>query len=273
MDTSIFEQAAACLPKVCFEKQPVCGLILGSGWSQTLQVDTVIARVSYADILGLGSGLIAGHAGEMVLFERHGIRVVAFMGRRHYYEGVPLETVVLPVELLRRMGVPRLLVTNAAGGINSQLQPGSLMVLRDHINLTGITPLRGPLVPGWGPRFPDQSQLYCATLSDLLRRAGHDAGVAVSEGIYVYSTGPGFETPAEIRAYAGMGADAVGMSTVHEVVVANAIGMEVAGLSCITNMAAGISGPHLSHQEVIDQTQKSAPVMSKLLDAFLRRLA
>jgi purine-nucleoside phosphorylase len=147
------------------------------------------------------------------------------------------------------------------------------MVLRDHINLTGITPLRGPLVPGWGPRFPDQSQLYCATLSDLLRRAGHDAGVAVSEGIYVYSTGPGFETPAEIRAYAGMGADAVGMSTVHEVVVANAIGMEVAGLSCITNMAAGISGPHLSHQEVIDQTQKSAPVMSKLLDAFLRRLA
>ena len=272
MDTSIFEQAAKCLPKVCFEKTPVCGLILGSGWSQALQTVNVIARVPYSDITGLGAGLIAGHAGEMVLLERQGVRFVAFMGRRHYYEGVPLETVILPIELMRRMGVSRLLVTNAAGGINSQLQPGSLMVIRDHINLTGITPLRGSVVPGWGPRFPDQSQLYCAELSDLLRRAGHDVGVSLSDGIYVYSTGPGFETPAEIRAYAGMGADAVGMSTVHEVVVANAIGMKVAGLSCITNMAAGISGPHLSHQEVIDQTQKSAPVMSKLLDAFLARL-
>jgi purine-nucleoside phosphorylase len=272
MDTSIFEQASKCLPKVCFEKPPACGLILGSGWSQALQAGTVIARVSYSDITGLGSGLIAGHAGEMVLFERKGSRIVAFMGRRHYYEGVPMETVILPVELMRRMGVTRLLVTNAAGGINSQLQPGSLMVIRDHINLTGITPLRGPVVPGWGARFPDQSQLYCAELSDLLRRAGHDVGVSLADGIYVYSTGPGFETPAEIRAYGGIGADAVGMSTVHEVVVANAIGMKIAGLSCITNMAAGISGPHLSHQEVIDQTQKSAPVMSKLLDVFLSKL-
>jgi len=272
MDTSIFESAAKCLPQVFFEKPPVCGLMLGSGWSQALQNETVLARVSYADIAGLGAGSIAGHAGEMVLFERQGRRFVAFMGRRHYYEGVPLETVVLPVELMRRMGVPCLLVTNAAGGINSQLQPGSLMVIRDHINLTGITPLRGAVVPGWGTRFPDQSQMYSAELSDLLRRAGHDAGVSLSDGIYIYSTGPGFETPAEIRAYGGMGADAVGMSTVHEVVVANAIGMKVAGLSCITNMAAGISGPHLSHQEVIDQTQKSAPVMSALLDAFLGRL-
>lgn len=272
MDTSLFEAAGKCLPPICFEKPPACGLILGSGWSQALQHETVLARISYSDIAGLGAGTIAGHAGEMLLFERQGLRVVAFMGRRHYYEGVPLETVVLPVELMRRMGVPCLLVTNAAGGINSQLQPGSLMVLRDHINLTGITPLRGALVPGWGPRFPDQSRLYSAELSDLLRRAGHDVGVSLSEGIYVYATGPGFETPAEIRAYGAMGADAVGMSTVHEVVVANAIGMKTAGLSCITNMAAGISGPHLSHQEVIAQTRKSAPVMTALLDAFLGRL-
>ena len=154
MDTLIFEQAAKCLPKICFEKPLECGLILGSGWSQALQTGTVVARVPYSDIAGLGSGLIAGHAGEMILLERKGLRIVAFMGRRHYYEGVPLETVVLPVELMRRMGVSRLLVTNAAGGINSQLQPGSLMVIRDHINLTGITPLRGPVVPGWGPRVP-----------------------------------------------------------------------------------------------------------------------
>jgi purine-nucleoside phosphorylase len=273
MDDKLFEQAAAALPKICFEKSPACGLILGSGWSQTLQTGTVLARISYSDIPGLGAGTIAGHSGEMVVFERHGLRIVAFMGRRHYYEGVPLETVVLPVELMRRMGVKRLLVTNAAGGINSQFQPGSLMVIRDHINLTGITPLRGPVLPGWGPRFPDQSQLYSLELSNVLRHAGVDVGAVLTEGIYVYSTGPGFETPAEIRAYAGMGADAVGMSTVHEVVAANAIGMKIAALSCITNMAAGISGPHLSHQEVIDQTQKSAPVMSAVLDAFLKRLA
>jgi purine-nucleoside phosphorylase len=273
MDEKLFEQAAAALPKICFEKPPACGLILGSGWSQTLQTGTVLARLSYADIPGLGAGTIAGHSGEMVLFERHGLRIVAFMGRRHYYEGVPLETVVLPVELMRRMGVTRLLVTNAAGGINSQLQPGSLMVIRDHINLTGITPLRGQVLPGWGPRFPDQSQLYSPELSNLLRHAGLDVGAVLAEGIYVYSTGPGFETPAEIRAYSGMGADAVGMSTVHEVVAANAIGMKIVALSCITNMAAGISGPHLSHQEVIEQTEKSAPVMSAVLDAFLRRLA
>jgi purine-nucleoside phosphorylase len=273
MDNQLFEQAAAALPKICFEKPPACGLILGSGWSQTLQTGTVLARLSYADIPGLGAGTIAGHSGEMVLFERHGLRIVAFMGRRHYYEGVPLETVVLPVELMRRMGVTRLLVTNAAGGINSQLQPGSLMVIRDHINLTGITPLRGQVLPGWGPRFPDQSQLYSPELSNLLRHAGLDVGAVLAEGIYVYSTGPGFETPAEIRAYSGMGADAVGMSTVHEVVAANAIGMKIVALSCITNMAAGISGPHLSHQEVIEQTEKSAPVMSAVLDAFLRRLA
>jgi purine-nucleoside phosphorylase len=273
MDEKIFEQAADALPKICFEKPPACGLILGSGWSQTLQMGSVLARISYSDIPGLGAGTIAGHSGEMVIFERHGLRVVAFMGRRHYYEGVPLETVVLPVDLMRRMGVKRLLVTNAAGGINSQFQPGSLMVIRDHINLTGITPLRGPVLPGWGPRFPDQSQLYSHELSTVLRQAGADVGTVLTEGIYVYSTGPGFETPAEIRAYAGLGADAVGMSTVHEVVAANAIGMKIAALSCITNMAAGISGPHLSHQEVIDQTQKSAPVMSAVLDAFLKRLA
>jgi purine-nucleoside phosphorylase len=272
MNNQMFEQAAACLPAVCFEKAPDCGLILGSGWSQTLQTGTPLVRIPYTEIQGLGMGTIAGHAGEMVLFERHGIRGVAFMGRRHYYEGVPLETVILPVELMRRMGVQRLLVTNASGGINSHLQPGSLMVIRDHINLTGITPLRGPVPPGWGPRFPDQSQLYCPELSTRLRLAGLDVGVSLSEGIYIYSPGPEFETPAEIRAYMGMGADAVGMSTVHEVVVANAMGMKIAGLSCITNMAAGISGPHLSHQEVIEQTRVSAPVMASVLEAFLKRL-
>jgi len=272
MNTKLFDCAEAALPGICFGRPPDVGLILGSGWSQTLETGQEHVRVAYAEIPGLGAGAIAGHAGELVLFERHGVRVAAFMGRRHWYEGVGWEAVLMPVELLRRMGAPRLLVTNAAGGISPHLQPGSLMIIRDHINVTGINPLAGPLVPGWGPRFPDQSRLYSPELSVLLHRAAGAAHAPVSEGVYIYSTGPGFETPAEIRAYAGMGADAVGMSTVHEVVLANAAGLQVAGLSCITNMAAGISGPHLSHEEVIEQSSKSAPVMSRLLDAFLEQL-
>jgi purine-nucleoside phosphorylase len=271
MDTKVFDRAAAALPHACFERPPDVGLILGSGWSQALETAQERTRVPYADIPGLGAGEVAGHAGELVLFERHGVRVAAFMGRRHWYEGVGWEAVLLPVELLRRMGAARLLVTNAAGGINSHLQPGSLMIIRDHINITGINPLAGPVVPGWGPRFPDQSRLYSPALSSLLHRAAGAAHVALSEGVYIYSPGPGFETPAEIRAYAGLGADAVGMSTVHEVTLANAAGLEVAGLSCITNMAAGISGPHLSHDEVIEQTGKSAPTMARLLVGFMQQ--
>ena len=170
---------------------------------------------------------------------------------------------------MRRLGVRDLLVTNAAGGINPTFSPGDLMVIRDHINLTGLTPLRGEVVPGWGERFPDQTEVYSHALSDELKQAAVRAGIALTEGIYIYSTGPEFETPAEIRAYASLGADAVGMSTVHEVAVAHAAGMRVAGLSCITNLAAGICGRHLVHSEVLAQTQKSVPTMQRLLRNFL----
>ena len=273
MNTDLFEAAAAALPKPCFGAPPVCGLILGSGWGQALQTGTPLLRLPYADIPGLGASTVVGHTGELLLFERHGIRIAAFLGRRHWYEGAGWEPVVLPVELLRRMGAQTLLVTNAAGGISPNLKPGDLMVIRDHINSSGLNPLIGPVVQGWGPRFPDQSQIYDAELSDLLRKAAYDTEASLTDGVYAFTTGPCYETPAEIRAYASMGADAVGMSTVPETIVANAAGLRVAGLSCITNMAAGISGPHLSHDEVLSQTRKTAPVMSALLDAFLARLA
>lgn len=273
MDTQFFDNAAAAFPKACFERTPTCGLILGSGWSQALTIDTPLLRLSYSDIPGLGASTVVGHAGEFLLFDRHGIRVAAFLGRRHWYEGEGWGPVVLPVELLRRMGVKNLLVTNASGGIRSTLAPGALMVIRDHINTVGINPLIGPVVDGWGTRFPDQSQVYSPRLIDLMRKAAHDTGATLADGVYAFTSGPGYETPAEIRAYASMGADAVGMSTVPEVTVANAAGMNVAGLSCITNMAAGISGPHLSHEEVIAQTRETLPVMAALTDAFLARLA
>lgn len=273
MTTAFFDAASAALPPQCFEQPPACGLILGSGWSQALAADRPLARMPYAEIPGLGASTVVGHTGEMVLFERHGLRIAAFLGRRHWYEGAGWGPVVLPVELMRRMGVKNLLITNAAGGISPSLKPGDLMMLRDHINTVGINPLIGPVQPGWGPRFPDQSQVYSPALLELLRKAAYDTEVPLSEGVYAFTSGPGYETPAEIRAYAGMGADAVGMSTVPEATVANAAGLRTAGLSCITNMAAGISGPHLSHDEVLDQTRRTAPVMAALLNAFLARLA
>jgi purine-nucleoside phosphorylase len=273
MNTSLFAAAAASLPARCFETPPACGLILGSGWGQALQTGTPLLRLPFAEIPGLGASTVVGHAGELLLFERHGLRVAAFLGRRHWYEGAGWEPVALPVELLRRLGARTLLITNAAGGIRPNLKPGDLMIIRDHINPSGLNPLIGPVIPGWGPRFPDQSQTYDAGLADLVRKAAHDTGTPSSDGVYAFATGPCYETPAEIRAYASLGADAVGMSTVPEAIIANAAGFRVAGLSCITNMAAGISGPHLSHDEVLDQTRKTAPVMSALLDAFLARLA
>ena len=273
MNTQLFETAAAALPACCFEQAPACGLILGSGWGAALQTGRVLARVSYRDIPGLGASTVVGHTGELLLFERLGIRIAAFLGRRHWYEGAGWDPVVMPVELLRRMGARNLLITNAAGGISPSLKPGDLMVIRDHINAAGLNPLIGPVLPGWGPRFPDQSHIYSDELIDLLRKAAHDTDVSLSDGVYAFTTGPGYETPAEIRAYASMGADAVGMSTVPEAIVANAAGLRTAGLSCITNMAAGISGPHLSHDEVLEQTRTTGPVMAALLDAFLAHLA
>ncbi len=272
MNAGLFDAAAAALPPICFAHSPCCGLILGSGWSEALADGRTLASVPYADIPGMGTSTVVGHAGELRLFELHGLRVAAFLGRRHWYEGEGWEPVVLPVELLRRMGTQKLLITNAAGGINPSFKPGDLMAISDHINTVGLNPLVGPVMPGWGARFPDQSQVYDPLMRKLLHQAAAEVGVALFEGVYAYTAGPIYETPAEIRAYAGIGADAVGMSTVPEVTVASAAGLRVAGLSCITNMAAGISGPHLSHDEVLKQTRRTAPLMAALINAFLARL-
>jgi len=273
MTPDFFETAAAALPDICREPPPDCGMILGSGWSKALAVDAPLLRLPYSEIPGLGASTVVGHAGEFLLFDRHGLRIAAFMGRRHWYEGAGWGPVVMPVELLRRLGTRNLLITNAAGSITPSFTPGDLMIIRDHINTVGISPLIGPVMPGWGPRFPDQSQIYSPALTDLLRKAAHDTGATLGEGVYAFTSGPVYETPAEIRAYAGMGADAVGMSTVPEATVANAAGLRTAGLSCITNMAAGISGPNLSHEGVIEQTRKTLPLMAALLDAFLMHFA
>ncbi|MDX9793719.1 MAG: purine-nucleoside phosphorylase, partial [Kiritimatiellia bacterium] len=187
MNPVFFEAAAAALPDLCRDQQPACGLILGSGWSQALTIDTPLLRLPYSAIPGLGASTVVGHAGEFLLFDRHGLRVAAFLGRRHWYEGAGWGPVVLPVELLRRLGTRNLLITNASGGISPSLAPGDLMAIRDHINTVGISPLIGPVVPGWGPRFPDQSHVYSPALIDLLRKAAHDTGAALSDGVYAFT--------------------------------------------------------------------------------------
>jgi purine-nucleoside phosphorylase len=268
VQTSVFDVAFDALPTVFRGARPVCAMILGSGWNHALASFEPKARCAYSEIPGLGATQVAGHSGELVLFESAGKTFLALSGRRHFYEGLGWEPLLIPVEISRRLNIPNLLITNAAGGVNSAFRPGDLMVVTDHIKFSGLNPLVGPLVEGWGKRFPDLSEVYARVLRKQLRAAADAAGVRVHEGVYVFTTGPTYETPAEIRAYAQLGADAVGMSTAPEAIVAHAAGMRVAALSCITNMAAGILDQPLSHDEVLEETKRAQPKMSALVKAF-----
>ncbi len=269
MDTNYFDTAAEVFPDECFARPVDLAVILGSGWGEALICDRTLVRISYADIPGLGAATVPGHVGEFRLFERAGKRIAAFCGRRHWYEGVGWEAVVLPVEILRRMAGSKLLLTNAAGGLNPALRPGDFVILRDHINTVGINPLIGPHNPEWGARFPDMTEVYTQHLRDVLHRAANVRGLRVMEGVYAFTSGPCFETPAEIHAYGHMGADVVGMSTVPEAVFARACGIQVAGLSLVSNLAAGISAKTLCHEEVMAASKTAQRVMSGLIDDFI----
>ena len=272
MDVTFFDKAAGYLPDACFERIPEVGILLGSGWGDALTADRVLVRIPYADIPGLGASTVKGHAGEFILYERAGKRIVAWCGRRHYYEGVGWEPVVLPIEILRRMGCPTVLLTNASGGINPVLRPGDFVIIRDHINLVGQNPLIGRHNPDWGERFPDMSEVYQRRLAELLHASANRLGLRVMDGVYAYTSGPCYETPAEIQAYKAQGADVVGMSTVPEAVFAKACGVKVAGLSLVSNLAAGIARQALNHQEVMAAGAAAKPHMSALIDDFLGRL-
>lgn len=270
MNWTFFDTAAGCFPDECFKAPPDLAVVLGSGWSDALATDRVMARVQYSDIAGYGAATVPGHSGEFVLYERHGRRVAAFCGRRHWYEGVGWECVTLPVEIARRMSCGKILLTNASGGVNPALKPGDFVIIRDHINTVGTNPLIGAHREEWGARFPDMSEIYTKHLRDALHAIAKRRGIRVMDGVYAYTSGPVFETPAEIRAYRGMGADVVGMSTAPEAIFARACGMKVAGVSFVSNMAAGISGTPLSHEEVMAATAESRPLMAELIDDFIR---
>ena len=272
MNIKDFDKTAAYFPDACFRLPPDLGILLGSGWGDALVMDEILERFSYSDIPGLGASTVKGHTGEFILYRRRGRLIAAWCGRRHYYEGVGWEPVILPVEILRRMGCQTLLLTNASGGINPALRPGDFVIIRDHINLLGANPLVGAHVPEWGERFPDMSEVYAKRLAELLHAGANRLELRVMDGVYAYNSGPAYETPAEIQAYKAQGADVVGMSTVPEAVFAKACGMKIAGLSLVSNLAAGISRRPLAHAEVITAAAEAKGGMSALIDDFIGRI-
>ena len=272
MQMKYFDDAAAYFPDECFKAPPDVGILLGSGWGDALKMDEVLVRLSYADIPGLGASTVQGHSGEFVLYRRGDKRIAAWCGRRHYSEGVGWEPVVMPVEILRRMGCTTVLLTNASGGINPALRPGDFVIIRDHINLVGLNPLIGPHVEEWGVRFPDMTEVYTKHLAELLHASANKLALRAMDGVYAYTSGPCYETPAEIQAYKAQGADVVGMSTVPEAVFACTCGMRIAGLSLVSNLAAGISRRTLNHEEVMSAGETAKPKMSALIEDFIGRL-
>jgi purine-nucleoside phosphorylase len=237
------------------EVRPDIGLILGSGLGVLGDELEDAVTIPYEDIPHFPVSTVEGHAGELIVGKLQGRNVVLMKGRFHMYEGYEPERTALPVRVMKALGVSTLLVTNAAGGVNLDYKPGNLMLISDHINLTGRNPLIGPNDNALGARFPDMSEAYSRRLRQIAKESAAELGFSVQEGVYVGLLGPNYETPAEIRMFRTLGVDAVGMSTVSEVIVARHSGIEVLGISCISNMAAGILDQPLSHTEVMETTE------------------
>ena len=232
--------------------RPAIGLVLGSGLGAFAKSLTDAVAIPYGQIPHFAPSTAVGHRGELVLGTSQGVPVAVMAGRVHLYEGYPVSQVVFPVRMLGRLGVTTLVLTNAAGSVNVDFKPGELVVLSDHINLTGVNPLTGPNVDEWGPRFPDMSDAYDPALRALAEDACGKAGVTARRGVYLGLAGPSYETPAEIRMARTLGADVVGMSTVLEVIAARHLGIRCLGISCVTNMGAGVLKQKIDHQEVLE---------------------
>ena len=253
--------------------RPTVGMVLGSGLGDFADTLEDPVRIPYTQIPNFPVPTIAGHAGALVFGKKQGKDVVVLQGRIHYYEGLSQKEITLPIRVLAAIGVKQLVLTNACGGVNLSFTPGDLMLISDHINYSGSNPLIGQNLDQFGPRFPDLSNVYTKELRTKIMKVAEENGIALRQGVYVMYSGPNYETPAEIRMFRMMGADAVGMSTVPEAIVAAHCGMDVVGISCITNMAAGVLPQKLNHQEVVetaalvhDKFQKLLTLVIDLLD-------
>ena len=244
---------------------PKVALVLGSGLGGFADEIEVLDKIDYTDIEGFPVSTVPGHHGQFVFGFVCDVPVVIMKGRVHYYEGYPISDVVLPIRLMGLLGADTLFLTNAVGGINESFGVGDFMLIRDHILYGVPSPLVGPNIDELGTRFPDMSNVYCPSLQDSIRAAAKKIKVDLREGVYLQASGPNFETPAEIRAYKSLGADVVGMSTACEAVAANHMGMRVCGISCVSNLAAGISKTPLTHDEVQEMADKAAPRFKALV--------
>jgi purine-nucleoside phosphorylase len=263
--------AANAIRKRLGDQRPAVGLILGSGLGGIANRFDEPRRIPYSEIPGFPVPSVIGHSGMLVAGELSGRPAVALAGRFHMYEGHAAALAAFPVRVLQALGAEILFVSNAAGGIRRTFRPGDLMVIADHMNLTGQNPLFGPVEQG-DLRFPDMSDPYDAELRASLHRAGARAGVSLADGVYGWSLGPSYETPSEVRMFERLGLDAIGMSTVPEVIAARASGMRVAGVSCITNLACGITTAPVNHEDVLEVTKQTAGRFEALVLEWMREL-
>jgi purine-nucleoside phosphorylase len=253
-------------------EQARTAIVLGSGLGGFAEEFEGSVRIDYQQIPGFVTSTAQGHAGSLVIGKVQGVPVLAMQGRVHYYEGYSLEEVTFPIRTFKLLGIETMVLTNAAGGIDVQLSQGALMVISDHLNLMGVNPLRGPNDERFGPRFPDMSEVYSRELQERVVEEARDQGITVRRGIYAALAGPSYETPAEIHMLRAFGADAVGMSTVPEAIVARHMGMNVLGISCITNMAAGISEAPINHEEVIETGARVRATFTQLLRRIIAKV-
>lgn len=252
--------------------KPEIALVLGSGlgdFADHIEDKTII---DYKDIPGFPVSTVSGHEGKYIIGRLYDKQIIAMKGRVHFYEGYPIEKVVMPIRLMKLAGVETLIVTNAAGGINKSFKPGTLMAITDHITSFVRSPLIGKNIDSLGVRFPDMSNVYDEDLVKLIHEVSSDLDIEVTDGVYLQTTGPNYETPAEIKMFGLLGADAVGMSTACEAMAAKHMNMHVAGISCITNMAAGLSDTKLSHEEVKKTADMISDKFTKLVKEFIRRI-
>lgn len=251
--------------------EPEIGIILGSGLGEIADTYREFV-IPYSKIPGFAKSTISGHKGQLVFAQIGGKKVVMMQGRNHYYEGHSMQDITYPVKVMKNLGVKTLIITNAAGAINKSYRPGDLMVITDHINLMGSNPLIGPNDEELGTRFPDMSEIYNKQLIKIVDGVARSLNLDIKHGVYVASSGPSYETPAEIKMARYMGGDAAGMSTVPEAIVANYCGMKVIGISCISNFASGVSTKKLSHDEVIETTTKVRAKFKELVLNILKVL-
>lgn len=273
--SEVYDKLLACYES-CRKRtdfQPKVALILGSGLGALADEIDIVTSIPYSEIEGFPQSTVAGHKGRFVFGYIGQVPVVIMQGRVHYYEGYPMTDVVLPTRLMGMLGAKILFLTNAAGGINAGFKPGTLMMIRDQISTFVPSPLLGKNIDELGARFPDMSEIYRKDLQEILEKKAEELQIPLEKGVYIQFTGPAYESPAEVKMAGLLGADACGMSTACEAIVANHMGMRVCGISCITNMASGITGEPLSHQEVQETADRVAKQFKQLVKAGIEAFA